>query len=158
MTGGADLTTVRTGTPPCWLGAAFPARVIDREGKTTMPVLDLFWSVLYIFFLILWIWLVIMVFFDIFRTESSGWVKAGWTILVIVFPLIGVLIYLIVNGSNMHERSAQSARQMEQAQRDYIRSVASGSSAEELKKLAELRDQGVLSEEEFQQMKAKALA
>ena len=123
-----------------------------------MPVLDLFFSVLYIFFLILWIWLVIMVFFDIFRTESSGWVKAGWTILVIVFPLIGVLIYMIVNGSSMHERSAQSARQMEQAQRDYIRSVASGSSADELKKLAELRDQGVLSEDEFQEMKAKALA
>jgi len=125
-----------------------------------MPLLDLFWTILYIFVLFAWIWLLIVVFGDIFRSDMSGWGKAGWTIFVILLPLLGVLIYLIVNGGDMQDRSAREALAVDQAQRDYIRSVAgtSASPAEELTKLAGLRDSGVISQSEFDTQKAKLLA
>jgi hypothetical protein len=126
-----------------------------------MPLLDLFWTILYIFLLFAWIWLLIVVFGDIFRSDMSGWGKAGWTIFVILLPLLGVLIYLIAHGGDMQERSARDAIAVDQAQRDYIRSVAgtsSSSTAEELSKLAALRDSGVISESEFDTQKAKLLA
>lgn len=125
-----------------------------------MPLLDLFWTILYIFVLFAWIWLLIAVFGDIFRSDMGGWGKAGWTIFVIVLPLLGVLIYLIVNGGDMQERSARDAIAADQAQRDYIRSVAgtSTSTADELTKLSALRDSGVISQSEFDTQKAKLLA
>jgi Short C-terminal domain len=125
-----------------------------------MPLLDLFWTILYIFVLFAWIWLLIAVFGDIFRSDMSGWGKAGWTIFVIVLPLLGVLIYLIVNGGDMQDRSARDAIAADQAQRDYIRSVAgtSTSAADELTKLAALRDSGVISQSDFDTQKAKLLA
>jgi hypothetical protein len=125
-----------------------------------MPLLDLFWTILYIFVLFAWIWLLIAVFGDIFRSDMGGWGKAGWTIFVIVLPLLGVLIYLIVNGGDMQERSARDAIAADRAQRDYIRSVAgtSTSAADELTKLSALRDSGVISQSEFDTQKAKLLA
>jgi hypothetical protein len=125
-----------------------------------MPLLDLFWTILYIFVLFAWIWLLIAVFGDIFRSDMGGWGKAGWTIFVIVLPLLGVLIYLIVNGGDMQERSARDAIAADRAQRDYIRSVAgtSTSTADELTKLSALRDSGVISQSEFDTQKAKLLA
>jgi hypothetical protein len=125
-----------------------------------MPLLDLFWTILYIFVLFAWIWLLIAVFGDIFRSDMGGWGKAGWTIFVIVLPLLGVLIYLIVNGGDMQDRSARDAIAADQAQRDYIRSVAgtSTSTADELTKLSALRDSGVISQSEFDTQKAKLLA
>jgi Short C-terminal domain/Phospholipase_D-nuclease N-terminal len=125
-----------------------------------MPLLDLFWTILYIFLLVVWIWLLIVVFSDIFRSDMSGWGKAGWTIFVILLPLLGVLVYLIAHGGDMQDRSARDAIAVEQAQRDYIRSAAgtSVSTADELSKLAALRDTGVISDGEFDAQKAKLLA
>ncbi len=125
-----------------------------------MPLLDLFWTILYIFLLFAWFWLLIVVFGDIFRSDLSGWGKAGWTIFVILLPLLGSLIYLIVNGGAMQDRSDRAARAADQAQRDYIRSVAgtSTSVADEIAKLAALRDQGTISEDEFEKMKSQLIA
>jgi hypothetical protein len=124
------------------------------------PLLDIFWTMLELFLWILWFFLVFRIITDIFRSSDlGGWGKAGWTILIIILPLIGTLIYLIVRGAGMHERSAREAAQAQDAMRSYIQQTAgtSSSTAEELQKLATLRDQGVLSEPEFQAQKAKLL-
>jgi hypothetical protein len=126
-----------------------------------MPLLDLFFSMLWFFMFIAWIWLLISVFIDIFRSDDlSGWGKAAWSLFVFIVPLLGVLVYLIARGSSMQDRAMSSAAAASQAQQDYIQSVASGgaSTASELSKLADLRDSGVLTEEEFQEQKAKTLA
>ncbi len=125
-----------------------------------MPLLDLFWSMLWFFLFFLWIWLLIMIFADIFRSEISGWGKAGWVLFVIILPFLGVLIYLIANGDDMQNRSMKQAADAQNAQREYIQSVAGGgsSSADEIEKLASLRDSGHISNEEFQAQKAKLLA
>lgn len=125
-----------------------------------MPLLDLFWSMLWFFMFFLWIWLLIMIFADIFRSEISGWGKAGWVLFVIILPFLGVLIYLIANGDDMQNRSMKQATDAQNAQREYIQSVAGGgsSSADEIEKLASLRDSGHITNEEFQAQKAKLLA
>jgi hypothetical protein len=126
-----------------------------------MPLLDVFWAMLWFFLFFIWIWLLISIFGDIFRSEKSGWAKAGWTIFVILLPLLGVLVYLISNGSAMQERGLKEAAAMEKAQREYIQSVAGSggaSAADELSKLAQLRDSGALTDAEFQAQKAKLLA
>lgn len=126
-----------------------------------MPLLDLFWSMLWFFFYILWIWLVVSIFIDIFRSDDlSGWSKALWTLFVFIIPVIGVLVYLIARGGKMQQRTVDQAAARDAAARDYIRETAgSGSTtSDELGKLAKLRDDGVLSEEEFQAQKAKILA
>ncbi|MCZ6456755.1 MAG: SHOCT domain-containing protein [Actinobacteria bacterium] len=125
-----------------------------------MPLLDLFWSMLWFFMFFLWIWLLIMIFADIFRSEISGWGKAGWVLFVIILPFLGVLIYLIANGDDMQNRSMKQAADAQNAQRDYIQSVAGAgsSSADEIEKLASLRDSGAITAEEFQAQKAKLLA
>ena len=119
-----------------------------------------------IFIWIAWIWLVITILIDIFRSDDlSGWGKAGWTLLVIFLTWIGVLIYLIARGKGMNERRFAEAAQMKQAQDDYIRQVASdsgstgtASTADEVAKLADLHKQGVLTDDEFAAQKAKVLA
>lgn len=123
-----------------------------------MPLLDLFWSMLWFFMFFLWIWLLIMIFADIFRSEISGWGKAGWVLFVIILPFLGVLIYLIANGDDMQNRSMKQATDAQNAQREYIQSVAGSSSADEIEKLASLRDSGHITNEEFQAQKAKLLA
>jgi hypothetical protein len=124
-----------------------------------MPILDLFWTMLWFFLFFIWIWLLITIFSDIFRREMSGWAKAGWIFFLIVLPLLGALIYLIANGGDMQVRQAKDYAAMEAAQQDYIRQVAgSGGTADELEKLAKLRDSGALTEEEFAAQKAKILA
>ena len=125
-----------------------------------MPILDLFWTMLWFFLFFIWIWLLITIFADIFRSEMSGGAKALWVIFVIILPFLGVLVYLISQGDKMGQRAAKQAADMEASQREYIQSVAGsgGGSADELAKLAKLRDDGVLSEEEFQAQKAKMLA
>jgi ABC-type multidrug transport system fused ATPase/permease subunit len=121
---------------------------------------DAFLSVLWFCGLLLWIALAVTVFFDIFRSRDlSGWAKALWVVFIIVLPLLGVLIYLIARGSSMHERSERQAQQQEEAFKQYVRSVGNGGdAASELHKAAELREKGVINEEEFQRLKAKALA
>ena len=126
-----------------------------------MPILDLFFAMLWFTLFIIWIWLLISVFIDVFRSDMSGWAKAGWVIFVIVLPLLGVLIYLIAQGGNMQERSAQQAQAADDATRAYIRDATSSESsspADEVAKLASLRDAGTISDEEFSAAKAKVLA
>ncbi len=124
-----------------------------------MPLLDLFWSMLWIFLFIIWIWLLISVFIDIFRNDISGWVKALWVIFVIVLPFLGVLIYLIVHGDDMQERAMNRAKGQQAAQAAYIQDVAgSGSTADELEKLKGLHDRGVLTDDEYAAQKQKVLA
>ena len=122
-----------------------------------MPVLDLFFTILWITLLFMWFWLVISIFADIFRSEMKGLAKAALAIFVIILPLLGVLIYLIVHGDDMRQRDIDRAAAIQQAQNDYIRSVAGGA-ADELTKLSALKDQGVISDDVFQVQKAKLLS
>jgi hypothetical protein len=122
---------------------------------------QVFWSMLWFFLWFIWLWMLIVVFGDIFRSSDlSGWGKALWTIFVIIVPFLGVFVYLIARGHKMQEHTMQAAQAQDAAMRQYVQSVSqSGTSpADEIARLAELRDQGVLDEAEFQQAKAKALA
>lgn len=124
-----------------------------------MPLFDLFWAMLWFFLFIIWIWLLIAIFVDIFRSDISGWGKAGWVIFVIVVPLLGVLVYLIANGDKMRERSMEKAAAKQQAQNAYIRDAAgTETTAGQLKTLSELHDSGKLTDDEFAAQKAKLLA
>jgi uncharacterized membrane protein YcjF (UPF0283 family) len=129
---------------------------------TSYPLLDAFWTLLWIFLFIIWIWLLIMVFSDIFRSRDlGGWGKALWVIGIIVFPMLGVLLYLIFRGGSMHERQLQQAQAQQAAFRDYVRQAADApptDKADQVAKLADLRDRGILTDEEFEREKAKALA
>ncbi|NKB42437.1 MAG: SHOCT domain-containing protein [Ilumatobacter sp.] len=118
------------------------------------------WSMLWFFLFFLWIMLIFNVIGDIFRSEMSGWSKALWTMFVIFLPLLGVLIYMIVNGSAMQERSMAQAAAMDQASRAYIQEAAgsSASAADEIAKLNDLKNSGAISEDEFNAAKAKLLA
>jgi ABC-type multidrug transport system fused ATPase/permease subunit len=129
---------------------------------TSYPLLDAFLTMLWIFLFIIWIWLLIMVFSDIFRSRDlSGWGKALWVIGIIILPWLGVLIYLIARGGKMHERQIQAAQAQQEAFRQYVQETATSSStstADQLAKLADLRDKGVITPAEFETEKAKALA
>jgi len=123
---------------------------------------QVFWSMLWFFMFFIWIWLFMMLISDIFRSSDlSGWGKALWTIFIIVAPFLGVLVYLIVRGSKMQDRAVADAANREASFRAHVQDVAASSgatAADELAKFADLRDHGVITEEEFQQAKAKALA
>ncbi len=126
---------------------------------TTYPILDLFWTMLQIFVFIIWIWLLIAIFSDIFRShDMGGGAKALWFIFVLVVPLFGVLVYLLVRGGSMHERAVAQAQRQQHAFDDYVRQTAGGASqADELAKLADLKAKGVLTDAEFEAQKAKLL-
>jgi hypothetical protein len=118
------------------------------------------WSMLWFFLFFIWIWLLIVIFSDIFRSDDlSGWGKALWSIFIIVVPYLGVFAYLIARGHKMQEHSAKDAQAQDAALRSYVQNVAGsgGSAADEISRLADLRDRGVISEAEFQQAKAKAI-
>ncbi|HTT89277.1 MAG TPA: SHOCT domain-containing protein [Acidimicrobiales bacterium] len=125
------------------------------------PLADIFVTMLEFFLFFAWIWILIIVFGDIFRSRDlSGWGKALWILFVIIIPWVGVLVYLIARGGKMHQRQLEAAQAQDQAFRQYVQEAAATSadgSAGELAKLADLRDRGVISEAEFQQQKAKAL-
>jgi len=128
--------------------------------SNSYPALGVFWSIFYFFLWIIWIWILIWIFIDIFRSHDlSGWAKALWVIFVLFLPLLGVLVYLIVRGGSMHERAVRQAQQQDQAARAYIRQAAGPeSTADQLAKLADLRQKGVITQEEFDREKAKILA
>ena len=130
--------------------------------SSSYPLLNIFWTIFELFLWIIWIWILIWIFIDIFRSHDlSGWAKALWFLFVLFIPLIGVLVYLIVRGGSMHERAVQDARQQDQEFRHYVQQAASGSpgtTADQLTKLADLRDRGVITSEEFDREKAKLLA
>ena len=126
------------------------------------PILDFFLTMLYFFLFVIWIWLLIMVFMDIFRShDMGGGAKALWVIFVIVLPFLGVFVYLIARGGKMHERQAAEAAQQQQAFDQYVKETAGtsgASSADQLSKLADLKTQGVITDAEFDAQKAKILA
>ena len=117
------------------------------------------WSLLWFTMFFIWIWLLIMVFADIFRSHDlGGFAKFLWVAFVIIFPYLGVLVYLIARGGKMHEHAVQQAQASDEAARAYIQSAAGETStADELSRLADLKAKGVISDAEFQQMKAKVI-
>ena len=129
---------------------------------TNYPILDIFLTTLYFFIFIIWLWLLFMVFIDIFRSHDlGGWAKGLWVIGIIIMPYLGVLIYLIFRGGKMHERAAQQAALQQKAFDQYVKQAAGTpgeTSADQLHKLADLKSQGVLSDAEFEAQKAKILA
>ena len=121
---------------------------------------EAFWTMLWFFLFFIWIWLLISVFSDIFRSDDlSGWGKALWTFFVIVLPYLGVLVYMIARGKKMGEHAIRDAQRQDEQMRAYVQSVAgSGSSAAgEIERLHQLNQQGAISDEEFAQAKAKLL-
>ncbi|OAA28090.1 Phospholipase D-nuclease N-terminal [Frankia sp. EI5c] len=124
------------------------------------PLLSVFLYMLWFFCFVLWLFLLFAVVTDVFRSHDlSGWAKAGWTALILVLPLVGVLAYLIIRGTSMHERQARQAASAADLWRAEVRSAAGRpSTADELSRLADLRDHGVISENEFEREKTKILA
>ncbi len=129
---------------------------------SSYPILDVFLTTLYFFLFIIWIWLLFMVFIDIFRShDMGGWAKGLWVIFIIIMPYLGVLVYLIARGGKMHERAAQQAALQQKAFDQYVRQAAGASSdtsADQLAKLADLKSKGVLTDAEFDAEKSKILA
>ena len=121
---------------------------------------QVFWSMLWFTLFFMWIWTVVIVFSDIFRSDDlSGWGKALWSLFVIFLPFLGVFVYLIARGGSMRSRAMDQAAYQEKEYRAYVRDAAgSTSAAEEVARLAELHDKGVLDDAEFAQAKARALA
>jgi hypothetical protein len=132
------------------------------DSSSSYPLLNVFWTIFEVFLWVIWIWILITVFIDIFRSSDlSGWAKALWFLFVLFIPLIGVLVYLIARGGSMQERAARQAQQQDEEARAYIQQAAASSpasTADQLAKLADLRDRGVISAEEFDREKAKVLA
>jgi hypothetical protein len=128
----------------------------------TYPLFDLFGTMLGLFVFFIWFWLLIVIFGDIFRSrDMGGGAKALWVIFVIVFPFLGIFIYLIARGGKMHERAEQAAQQQQKAFDDYVKQAAGTSgdnTADQLAKLADLKNQGVLTDAEFEAQKAKILS
>jgi Phospholipase_D-nuclease N-terminal len=136
------------------------------------PLLDLFWSIVSFFGLVLWFWLLIRVFGDLFRRDDiGGWGKTGWSIFVIFLPFIGVFTYLIAQGHAMADRDTRRMQAVKQETDEYIRSVAGGnghtgnghtvngrSSADEIARAEQLLDSGTITADEFTQLEQRALA
>jgi general stress protein CsbA len=123
------------------------------------PFLDVLWSMIIFFCWVAWIWMLILILSDVFRRDISGWAKAAWCIFLIVLPFLGALIYLIADGKGMTERRMRDA-QVSQARFDeHIRTVASnGGAAGEIAQAKSLLDSGAITQQEFDALKAKALA
>ena len=122
---------------------------------------QVFVDLLMFFLFVIWIWLLIVVFSDLFRSHDlSGWAKAAWVIGIIILPYLGVLIYLIVRGHKMAEHAQEDATAQDAAAKAYIQQAAgtTPSTADELQRLADLKAQGVISDAEFETAKAKALS
>ena len=126
--------------------------------QETLGFFDILWSIVLLFLLVAWFWVVISVVADVFRSrDMRGISKALWVLFIILIPWLGVLAYILVRGERMHENQLQAVKQIEDAQRDYIRGVAGTSPATELEKLAALKEKGALTEEEFAAQKARVL-
>ncbi len=127
---------------------------------SSYPLLDIFWTMLEFFLFFIWIWIVIMVFMDIFRSHDlSGGMKFLWVLLVIIIPFLGVFIYLIARGGSMHERAVAQAQAQQKQFDDYVRQQAGAASpAEELSKLTDLKAKGAITDDEYEKAKAKLLS
>jgi ABC-type multidrug transport system fused ATPase/permease subunit len=143
----------------CPIGSPRGEEMALAASSSSYPLLNLFWTMFIFFLWVVWIWILIMVFIDIFRSHDlSGWAKALWVLFVVILPFLGVLVYLIARGGKMHERAERQAAQQDEALRSYVQQAAGTSTADQLAKLADLRDRGVISAEEFDREKAKVLA
>jgi len=127
---------------------------------SSYPFLEVFWTMLVFFAFFIWIWLLITVFADIFRrSDTSGWAKVAWIVLIIILPYLGVFIYLIAEHKGMTERAVQQQEAAQSQMDAYVKSVAAESSpADQIAKAKELLDKGTINQAEFDQMKQKALA
>ena len=125
------------------------------------PLMGLFWTMLWFFLWFAWLMLLFRVFADIFRShDMGGFAKALWILFVIAAPFLGVFVYLIANGKEMAARDMAQAQAQQEAFTSYVRETAAsgGGTADELAKLADLKDRGVITQAEFDAQKAKALA
>jgi type VI protein secretion system component VasK len=125
------------------------------------PLLNLFWTMLWFFLFVAWIYLLIVIVTDIFRSDDmSGWSKALWVLFIVIIPILGALVYLIARGDKMGARAAADYQRRDEQLREYVRDAASPSgtsTADELTKLAALRDAGTITADEFERQKAKLL-
>jgi hypothetical protein len=127
--------------------------------EETIGFFDIIWSIVWLFLMVAWFWVMISVVTDIFRSRDlNGVSKALWVAFVILIPWLGVLAYVLIRGDKMQEHNVESIIKMQDAQRDYIRSVAQVSAADELEKLGALKEKGVITDAEFETQKAKILA
>lgn len=124
------------------------------------PFLNIFWTMILFFCWVIWFWMVITILADVFtRHDISGWGKAGWCVVLIVIPFLGVLIYLIAHSSDMAERRQKQTQQAQADFDDHVRTVASDAGpAGQIAKAKDLLDSGAITEVEFNSLKAKALA
>lgn len=124
------------------------------------PLLGAFWTMLWIFMWVLWLFLLFRVIGDIFRDDSmGGWGKTGWLFFVILLPFLGIFVYLIARGRDMGKREQEHALAQKASFDSYIKETAGGTGhADELAKLADLKNKGAITEAEFQQAKQKVLA
>jgi len=123
------------------------------------PLLNIIWTMLVFFGLFLWISLIFRAFMDLFgRHDISGWGKAGWTILILVIPLVGVCVYFLVDGKGIAERQMARVQKSQGEMDDYVRNVAGSSPADDIAKAKGLLDSGAIDADEFAALKAKALA
>src|SRR6516165_5939411 len=136
----------------CSAATAVPTLISNEKNRTkealmplassSYPLLNVFWTIFIVFLWVIWIWILIMVFIDIFRSRDlGGGAKALWFLFVLFIPLIGVLVYLIARGGSMHERAVRQAQQQDQEFRAYVQDAAGTQTpADQLGKLADLRD------------------
>jgi hypothetical protein len=128
--------------------------------SSSYPLLNLVWTMIVFFAWIIWIWLLITIFADLFRRPNmSGWAKAGWVVVLLVLPFVGVLIYLIANGRGMTERRNEQVQAAQSDFDSYVRSVSTqGQPADQIARGKQLLDSGAISPQEFETLKQKALA
>jgi uncharacterized membrane protein YcjF (UPF0283 family) len=140
-------------------GRGLYPKEIEMVLAADYPFLDVLWTMLVFFGWVIWFWLLISVFGDLFRRHDiSGWGKAAWTVCAIVLPFLGVLLYLGFQGRHMAERSAKQAESQKAAFDSYVRDAAGADgSAAEIAKAKELLDSGAISQAEYEQLKQKAL-
>jgi type VI protein secretion system component VasK len=120
---------------------------------------QLVYGFLWFFLFFIEIWLMISVFIDIFRShDMKGWVKALWILFVLVIPLVGILVYFIVRGDKMRAHSIDAAKEQEQAFQTYVQQAAgTPGPADQLAKLADLKEKGAITEEEYNRLKAEII-
>jgi general stress protein CsbA len=144
-----------------------PSRPPEEEAHDDMvlaadyPFMDVLWTMIIFFAWVAWIWMLILIFSDLFRRDISGWAKAAWIVFLIVLPFLGALVYLIAEGKGMAERRVRDAAASQEHFDNYVRSVAKssdGGSAGEIEKAKQLLESGAITQQEFEQLKAKALA
>lgn len=131
------------------------------EAASDYPLMNVFWTMVMFFAWMIWIWLLITIFADLFsRRDVGGWAKAGWTVVVLVLPFIGVLAYLISQSSAMADRRMAQVKASQESFDSYVKSVAASSPAPgaEIERAKGLLDSGAITEAEYDEIKAKALA